>query len=525
MEDRKTVVFPSLLFAAFFVLIAITGVLQIKIIQKNLGDLLRGQGEILFNHLKKEIDTNLEYLSLLDTSSSIVTPRLLNVMVYDEAIVEDLYNQLAELPDLEPRKIPLQNFLIMDEKGKTLHRKGVITIPRSSVKPLITRKQSIFIQMPSGRETSLVVGVRAHGRIVFFGLGDEELESLRKKFIVKEIIDNEGKRFDISGINVYDAKETLYLTTGEKKESPYIFSKVLGSKFLPQYRIEILLSRATADNIFKRMAINFVLILILLLVLGALSTYATFLLQKKHASKMKEMESEIEMKERLVSLGKLASGMAHEIRNPLNAISISVQRLKREFAPQEKKKEEYDKFIDIIRGELRRVDRIVEEFLLSTKSRVPFIPENLHGIIEDVVVILAEKARIKNIALTNRTERDIVVECQKERLKQAFYNLVVNGIESISTAGAVEIWSEGSGKTAVIYVRDTGSGIKQEELRSIFEYYYTTKDKGMGLGLPISYMIVKDHGGDIKVFSEKGKGTTFTITLPFTQPNAQKMSG
>ena len=208
MEDRKTVLFPSLLFAVFFVLIAITGILQIKIIQKNLGDLLKGQGEILFNHLKREIDTNLEYLSLLDTSPSIVTPRFLNVMVYDEAIVEELYNQLVELPDLEPKKVPLQNFLIMDEKGNTLLKKGTLTIPRSFVKPLVTRKQEIFIKMPSGKETALVVGVRVRGRIVFFSLNDNELENFRKKFIIKEIIENEGKRFDISGINVYDAKKS-----------------------------------------------------------------------------------------------------------------------------------------------------------------------------------------------------------------------------------------------------------------------------------------------------------------------------
>jgi len=217
--------------------------------------------------------------------------------------------------------------------------------------------------------------------------------------------------------------------------------------------------------------------------------------------------------------------MAHEIRNPLNAISISVQRLKREFVPQEDKKDEYGKFIDIMRGELRRVDRIVEEFLLSTKSRVPFGPENLHDVVDDVVVILGEKARIKGVTIVNQIGPDVIVECQKERLKQAFYNLMVNGIESISEKGTVEIWSERTGKTAVVSVRDTGSGIKQDELRSIFEYYYTTKDKGMGLGLPISYMIVKDHGGDIKVFSERGKGTTFTVTLPLTQPEAGKKSG
>jgi len=89
------------------------------------------------------------------------------------------------------------------------------------------------------------------------------------------------------------------------------------------------------------------------------------------------MEKKLALRERLVSLGRLASGMAHEIRNPLNAISLSVQRLKREFSPAEEKRKEYDQFLDIVRNELTRVDRIVEEFLLSTKANIPFSQEKL----------------------------------------------------------------------------------------------------------------------------------------------------
>ena len=140
----------------------------------------------------------------------------------------------------------------------------------------------------------------------------------------------------------------------------------------------------------------------------------------------------MEMKERLVSLGKLASGMAHEIRNPLNAISISIQRLKREFAPGDEKKDEYNKFIEIMRGELNRVDRIVEEFLLSTKSRTPFSSENIYNLVEDVVIILHEKAAMKNVTLINNVAKDIRVECQTERIKQAFYNIILNGVEAIA---------------------------------------------------------------------------------------------
>jgi signal transduction histidine kinase len=215
--------------------------------------------------------------------------------------------------------------------------------------------------------------------------------------------------------------------------------------------------------------------------------------------------------------------MAHEIRNPLNAISISIQRLKREFTPGNDKIDEYGKFIDIMRGELGRVDRIVEEFLLSTKSRVPFSPENLREVMEDVVTMLYEKAAIKGATLSNNIEKDVMVECQTERLKQAFYNLLLNGIESITGKGAVEVTSVLKGPQVHISIVDNGSGITEEHIHSIFDYYYTTKDKGMGLGLPISYMIVKDHGGDIKVTSEKGKGTKFVVSLPLIQPQAEKM--
>ena len=148
---------------------------------------------------------------------------------------------------------------------------------------------------------------------------------------------------------------------------------------------------------------------------------------------------------------------------------------------------------------------------------------DLHNVVEDVVTILHEKGAMKNVTLINNVEKDIVVECQTERIKQAFYNIILNGIEAVAGKGAVEVLSECVGHHVNISVKDNGSGIAEAHVHSIFEYYYTTKDKGIGLGLPISYMIVKDHGGDIKVFSEKGKGTRFIITLPFVQQRTEKL--
>jgi len=521
MIDKKTIVFPTLLFAIFFILITITGIIQIKIVQNNLNDLLKNQGEILFNHVKREIDINLEYLDLLDKSPSVITASFLNILVYDEAIAESIYAILTETTAGNLDNIPLENILILDEQGKTIAQKGNPRVPEPSIRLIVSKKQETFIKMPTSKVQALLMGVRAKESIIFVSIDENELENQRKKYIIKYIIENEGKRFDVSGITIYDPQGELYALTGEKKEHTFVLARSLDSKFLPKYTMKVFLSKVGADEIFKQTMGTFVLLLVFLILSGAVSTYATFLLEKKYDKKVKEMERDMEMKDRLVSLGKLASAMAHEIRNPLNAISISIQRLKREFVPGDEKKDEYGKFIDIMRSELGRVDRIVEEFLLSTKSRVPFLSENIHNVVEDVVAIVNEKAAMKGVTLINNIEKDIRVECQTERIKQAFYNILLNGIEAIAGKGTVEILSAHMGSYVNISIKDNGSGIAEAHIHNIFEYYYTTKDKGMGLGLPISYMIVKDHGGDIKVFSEKGKGAKFVISLPLAQPKAE----
>jgi len=333
-------------------------------------------------------------------------------------------------------------------------------------------------------------------------------------YVMKGILENEEKRLSIADINVYDASNKLYLGSEKKPKDVLSILKPLNSRYFPHYSMEILVSNRLATDTFRRTSENFVMLLFFLVLSGAGSIYVIFRLERKHADRLTEMEKDMAMKERLVSLGRLASGMAHEIRNPLNAMGISIQRLKREFVPEQAKLDEYQRFLDIVRGELLRVNRIVEEFLLSTKSGMAMERENLHAIIEDVAFMLHEKAQTAGIQIADESGKAIFIDCQKERLKQVFYNLLVNSIEAMGRDGSIVISSHSDGSHAKVFIRDTGPGIEKTDLSKIFEYYYTTKDKGMGLGLPISYMIVKDHGGDIQVLSEKGKGSTFVISLP-----------
>ncbi len=117
MGDKKTLIFPSLLFVIFFFLITSTGFFLIRIIKINIENLLEGEGEIVYNHLKREIDINLEYLSLLEKSPAIITPNFLNVMVSDETIVEDLYNLMSDTEDANLDKLPLSTFVVFDMTG------------------------------------------------------------------------------------------------------------------------------------------------------------------------------------------------------------------------------------------------------------------------------------------------------------------------------------------------------------------------------------------------------------------------
>ncbi len=523
MEDKK-VLFPLLLFGIFFVLIAITGFFQIVITKRNMERLLLGQAETLFQSVAREIEMNMEYLILIEKSPSVITPNFLNVMAYDEAIVDDLYGQFSKTTGPEQAVSSLNNVFIADKNGKELSRKGSIKVDEAHLNLLLKKDRQTVIRMPSDKERSLFMGIKLADKLLFFDLNPEELENLRKLYIMKTIIENEAKRLNIANITIYDGSGRIYL--GSKKGSKDLLSilKPLDSRYFPNYSMEILISSRLASDTIRRTNDNFIMLLLFLVLSGAAGIFLIFRLERKHALKLNEMEKDMVMKERLVSLGRLASGMAHEIRNPLNAISISIQRLKREFVPEPEKKDEYHKFLDIVRGELLRVNRIVEEFLLSTKTGQVMERHNVRGIIEEVVALLREKAERSDIAIHDETGSQVAIQCQKERMKQVFHNLILNGIEAIGKGGSIHISTSVDNQHVRILIKDSGPGIKKENLSKIFEYHYTTKDKGMGLGLPLSYMIVKDHGGDVQVVSEEGKGAAFVITLPGVAKSKAKTS-
>ena len=256
----------------------------------------------------------------------------------------------------------------------------------------------------------------------------------------------------------------------------------------------------------------------LMVTIGLLAMGILYQTQNRHIARLQAMQDRLYHAERLSSLGKLGAGVAHEIRNPLNAISIAAQRLQREFAPAGPEEGmEFTGISHVIRDEVRRLNRIVEDFLsLSQNNRMEFHEKSLSHLLDRVLFLTREEAASKGITIEGRWGPQVPrVFMNSGKMEQALLNIIRNAVESISGEGAVTISCEQRGrKWASVRIQDTGPGIPPTEERRIFDPFYTTKENGIGLGLAITHEIILAHGGEIRVESQPKKGTTFEILLP-----------
>ncbi len=239
-------------------------------------------------------------------------------------------------------------------------------------------------------------------------------------------------------------------------------------------------------------------------------------------TELRKYEEEAKRAERLSALGNLAAGVAHEIRNPLNAISITAQRLKSEFVPQ-KDKEEYHSFTQIILNEIKRLDSIINQFLsLAKAQKLNLVPTNMSVFINEVTNLAEIEAKEKRIEVKRSIEKLPKMRIDSGELKKALLNIMLNGIQATPSRGKLSVRSylDETQENIMIEIEDSGSGIPREKLSSIFQPYFSTKEKGTGLGLSIAYRIISDHKGKIEVKSEVGKGALFVIKLPITRINA-----
>jgi len=234
-------------------------------------------------------------------------------------------------------------------------------------------------------------------------------------------------------------------------------------------------------------------------------------------SKLKKTQIQLMQSEKMASLGILTAGIAHEINNPLNFIKGSYYGIKDYFDKNKSKNEE----IDILLGNLKSgVDRAagiirsLRQFNQSSESLDEIC--NIHRIIENCLLILEYKYQ-KTIIINKTFTKNIKsINGNIGKLHQVFLNILNNAIQSIEETGEIEIHTEQQNTNLIIKITDTGKGISKEIIHKITDPFFTTKNpgKGIGLGLSISYNIIKEHKGEIEFLSKKNKGTTVTIQLP-----------
>ncbi|WP_206922603.1 ATP-binding protein [Alicyclobacillus suci] len=216
--------------------------------------------------------------------------------------------------------------------------------------------------------------------------------------------------------------------------------------------------------------------------------------------------------EKLAVIGQLAAGVAHEIRNPLTAVKGFVQVLKRDF-------ESYSQSsYDIVWSELTRIEEITSELLLLAKpQKAQYKIVDLVPVVRHCVTLLEGQAHKRNVYFDLAFQGSIYSKCNENQIRQVFVNILKNAVESMDNGGVVNISGRLVDDQIVIVIRDQGVGIPEELKTNLGDPFYTTKEKGTGLGLMVVYNILKEHQGNIEIHSEVGVGTEVTIILPSAQ--------
>jgi signal transduction histidine kinase len=282
--------------------------------------------------------------------------------------------------------------------------------------------------------------------------------------------------------------------------------------------LKIGLSLAPVESAWRNSLISILVLGLAILAVGILGMTVIFYNQHSHMQHVKTLEAEVARRERLSALGDLAATVAHEVRNPLNAVSLGLQRLKGEFRPTTDE-EEYAHFIELMRGEVARLNAIVEEFL-SLARPLELNPEEVRidALLRELAALAGSDAAAAKVEIAVAAAPDLpAARVDRNYFKQVLLNLVLNGVQAMPNGGTLTLEAKATGGNLIIAVTDTGAGIAKEVLPRIFEPYFTTKTRGSGLGLAIARRIVEAHGGKLRAESEAGRGSRFEIAIPLAR--------
>jgi len=234
----------------------------------------------------------------------------------------------------------------------------------------------------------------------------------------------------------------------------------------------------------------------------------------KDLTEARRMQREIQRKDKLTAMGGLASGVAHEVRNPLNAISMIAQRFDREFVPRSGVKE-YRALTNVLIKESARVNGIVQQFLRFARPPKLELKEVLaEQFVAHISTLFGAQAKARGVRFSSHTQLEGVIRVDTAQMTQALLNLLQNALDATAEGKAISLEVNRKGGYVVFEVTDNGIGIPADRIERIFDLYFTTKPEGTGMGLAITQQIITQHQGMIEAQSELNKGTTFTISIP-----------
>ena len=233
---------------------------------------------------------------------------------------------------------------------------------------------------------------------------------------------------------------------------------------------------------------------------------------QKRAAEQKALEEQLHLAERLAALGQMVAGVSHEIKNPLGIIQSTAELLTGMNQADERQK----RLSLVIKEESIRLNNIVTEFLDFARPYELNIQEcRLDEIIRKNISFLSQELDKKGIKVKDNFEgRNMIIHADADRLYRVFMNLIINSIQAIEDSGEIKITVDGNGNGYLVKIEDTGIGIDEEDMKKIFNPFFTTKEKGSGLGLSIVRNIIEGHEGTISIESDRGAGTRVIIYLP-----------
>lgn len=233
-------------------------------------------------------------------------------------------------------------------------------------------------------------------------------------------------------------------------------------------------------------------------------------------TELKNIEEHTKRNEKLLAMGELASGVAHEIRNPINSIGMIGQRLNREFVPNTDI-QEYKSLTDLLVNEVNRVNKIITQFLQYAKPLdLQLVNADISKLMTDFYHLFIELAEQKNIAFNIKGNKNIYANVDPELFKQAIVNFIQNAFEAVENNGKILVEYFIRDGSLIITIKDDGKGIPEKDQSKIFDLYYSTRKEGSGIGLSIAQKIISQHNGFID-FTSTNQGTTFNIKIPYNE--------